>query len=213
MDPEFWHQRWKSNRINFHERDGNALLIAHFNALSVPAGGRVFLPLCGKTRDIAWLLSKGHRVGGAELSELAVQQLFAEIGIEPQITDLGALKNYSAPDLDIFVGDIFAVTRDMLGPVDAVFDRAALVALPEAMRVRYARHIAEISRNARQLLITFEYDQAQMAGPPFSVRSDEVRDLYNEHYEISPLASVDVPGGLKGVCPAREHAWLLQSPD
>ena len=60
-------------------------------------------------------------MAGAELSALAIQQLFEELEVVPSISELGDLKRYSAPDLDIYVGDIFALSRQMLGPVDAVF--------------------------------------------------------------------------------------------
>ncbi len=211
MDPEFWHQRWKENRIAFHEGRPNTLLVAHFEALGLPQRSRVFVPLCGKTRDIGWLLSQGHRVAGAELSEAAIVQLFAELGVEPQITRLGELSRYSAPNLDIFVGDIFQLTRTMLGPVDAIIDRAALVALPADMRPRYADHLSDITDKAPHLLITFEYDQTQMAGPPFSISEDDVRRLYGARYDAVHLVTVEVPGGLKGQCAATESAWLLKS--
>lgn len=210
MDPDFWHERWQADRIGFHESEGNSMLVTHFNKLSTSKGERIFVPLCGKTRDIAWLLSKEHQVVAVELSELAVEQLFAEIAIEPQITELGELKHFGAPDLDIFVGDIFELTPRILGAVNAVYDRAALVALPEKMRVSYAKHIADISINAPQLLITFEYDQSLMAGPPFSIDEEEIRCVYKDRYEISLLASAPVAGGLKGKCPAKESVWLLR---
>lgn len=209
MDADFWHERWRDNRINFHEGKANALLVAHFEALALPDGARVFLPLCGKTRDIAWLLSKGCRVAGAELSRTAIDQLFDELGVKPKITDRGDMLQYSAPELDIFVGDIFNLTGPMLGPIDAVVDRAALVALPGEMRKNYVSHLTEITGRARQLLITFEYDQAQMEGPPFSVGDAEVRGLYADRYDLTHLIRADVPGGLKGKVSATESAWLL----
>ena len=210
MDPDFWHERWQASQIGFHESEGNSMLVAHFNKLSTSKGERIFVPLCGKTRDIAWLLSKEHPVVAVELSELAVEQLFAEIGLEPQITELGELKHFGAPGLDIFVGDIFKLTPKMMGPVSAVYDRAALVALPEKMRVSYAKQIADISNNAPQLLITFEYDQSIMTGPPFSIDDEEISRLYQDRYEISLLASAPVPGGLKGKFPAKESVWLMK---
>ena len=209
MEKSFWHQRWETDRIGFHGSQPNPLLLAHFPELSVPEYGRVFIPLCGKTLDIAWLLSKGHRVVGAELSELAIQQLFEDLGIEPDISDLGELKHYSADDIDIFVGDVFDLTPTLLGPVDAIFDRAAFVALPEEMRSAYAPHIAHISGNAPQLLITFEYDASQVDGPPFSIPGDEVRQRYGNSYHLSTLTKVDVAGGMKGVA-AKERVWWLK---
>lgn len=210
MDEDFWHDRWQANRIGFHEGKPNALLVEHFAALGAPARGRVFLPLCGKTRDIAWLLSRGCRVAGAELSELAIGQLFEELGMEPDISALGNPKLYSAPDIDIFVGDIFALTADQLGPVDAVYDRAALVALPPDMRSAYAAHIAALTGNAPQLLICFEYDQSKFGGPPFSIDRAEVERCYGGRYELSRLAQVDAAGGIRGTA-ATETVWLLKS--
>jgi len=180
MDSEFWHQRWQNNQIGFHNAEANPLLLTYFHELAMARDSRVFVPLCGKTRDIGWLLSQGYRVAGAELSELAIEQLFAELVVQPEITDAGEVKRYSAPDLDVYVGDIFKLTANTLGTVDAVFDRAALVALPEDMRDRYARHLTEITSNVPQLLLTFEYDQTQMPGPPFSVCDQEVRRHYEE---------------------------------
>jgi thiopurine S-methyltransferase len=148
MDPGFWHQRWAKNEIGFHEPKANPLLVTHFNKLSLPKGGRVFVPLCGKTLDIAWLLSQGYRVAGAELSEVAISQLFADLGVEPQISTIGALTYYRRPDLDIFVGNLFDLSGGVLGAVDAVYDRAALVALPESMRARYTAHLVEITNRA-----------------------------------------------------------------
>jgi thiopurine S-methyltransferase len=210
MDANFWYQRWAANEIGFHERTVNPLLVAYFNTLALAKGSRVFVPLCGKTLDIAWLLSHGYRVAGAELSELAIQQLFVALGLEPDITSLGEVKHYRATDIDIFVGDIFALTRTRLGSVDAVFDRAALVALPEALRRRYAKHVIELTDHAPQFLITYEYDQKLMDGPPFSVDTEEVRRHYTVSYQLSSLISLEVRGGLKGGCAAQEHVWLLQ---
>lgn len=208
MEHDFWHDRWQSGRIGFHEDEPNPLLVKHFPALSLANNARIFVPLCGKTLDIGWLLSKGHRVAGAELSELAIQHLFEELGVEPAVSDLGNLKRYSADSIDIFVGDIFDLTPALLGPVNAVFDRAALVALPEDMRSGYAPHVAEITGNAPQLLVTFEYDPALIDGPPFSITADEINRHYAERYAVSTLSIGDVTGGFKGV-EAKERVWLL----
>ncbi|MDI4666852.1 thiopurine S-methyltransferase [Xanthobacter autotrophicus] len=210
MEPDFWHARWEGKLIGFHEGKANAFLVKHFSRLPVAPGARVFVPLCGKTRDIAWLLGEGFRVAGAELSRIAVEELFAELGVVPQVSAEGALTRFSAPGLDIFQGDIFALTRDILGPVDAVWDRAALVALPKDMRARYAPHLVTLTDAAPQLLVCFVYDQSLVAGPPFSVAPDETRALYGADYMVAEIEAVPVAGGLKGQCPAMEHVWLLE---
>ncbi len=210
MDASFWRQRWENNEIAFHQSEANPLLAKHFKELSLAKGSRIFLPLCGKTLDIGWLLSNGYRVAGAELSEIAVQQLFMDLVVEPKISVVGHMHHYSAENIDIFVGDIFNVTGEMLGPVDAIYDRAALVALPEEMRNRYAPHLMEITGKAPQLLICYEYDQSLTDGPPFSISDAEVRRQYDRDYELSLIESADVSGGLRGKFPAKEKVWLLQ---
>ena len=209
MDASFWHNRWQTNQTGWHERDVNPLLIAHFPSLNVPPGARVFVPLCGKSLDLGWLLSRGYAVAGAELSELAVTQLFAELGMEVHISEVGKFRLFRGERIDIFVGDIFDLSREILGAVEAVYDRAALVALPEAMRVRYAAHLKAITGMAPQLVIGYEYDQTVLAGPPFSVTPDELHRHYSDDYVLTLLARVEIPGGLKGKCPATEHIWRL----
>jgi thiopurine S-methyltransferase len=209
MDSSFWHQRWEKNEIGFHEGKPNSLLAKHFHELSVPKGRRIFVPLCGKTLDISWLLSRGYRVAGAELNQLAIEQLFIELGMPPEIETVGNVEQWSVNNVDIFVGDIFSVSRKMLGPVDAVYDRAALVAFPEDMRKRYTAHLAEITGQAPQFLICYDYDQSLMEGPPFSVSHEEVHRHYATTYDLALIASKDVAGGLRGKTPAKENVWLL----
>lgn len=211
MDASFWKDRWERGEIGFHEKQANQFLVKYFKELSLAKGSRVFVPLCGKTLDIAWLLSQGYRVVGVELSEIAVKQLFEGLGVEPKISEVGSVQRYRAQNIDIFLGDLFQVTREMLGPVDAIYDRAALVALPKEMRDRYTEHLVQISDNAPQLVIAYEYDQSVVSGPPFSVSNDEVRRHYTDSYDLTLLASSDVLGGLKGKCPATENVWLLKS--
>jgi thiopurine S-methyltransferase len=211
METSFWQQKWEKNEIAFHQSEANPLLVKYFTELSLEKGSRVFVPFCGKTLDIPWLLSNGYRVAGAELSEIAIRQLFTELGVEPKILGVGAVDRYSAENIEIFVGDIFDLSSETLGSIDAIYDRAALVALPEKMRHRYTAHLTEITDKAPQLLITFEYDQSAMEGPPFSVSNEEVNELYGASYDLTLIASTDVPGGLKGRCPAKENAWLLRN--
>lgn len=210
MEHAFWHQRWERSEIAFHEGAPNKLLLKHFSALALPQGSAVFLPLCGKTRDIHWLLSRGYKVVGAELNALAVEQLFAELNVTPAKSAEGTLTRYAAAGIDVLQGDIFDVTAEMLGRVDLIYDRAALVALPPDMRTRYAQHIVELCGRTPQFLITFTYDQAVMPGPPFSVPDEEVARLYAGAYGIALLERTDVAGGLKGKCPATENAFLLR---
>lgn len=210
MDSNYWLQKWKKNDLGFHKSEANPVLVKHFQELSLPKGSRVFVPLCGKTLDIHWLLAKGYRVAGAELIELAVEQLFDELGMKPKIAQVGEMKLYSAKDIDIFVGNVLNISGKKLGSVDSIYDRAALVALPEEMRNRYTAHITEVTGKAPQLLVTFEYDQNLMKGPPFSINKEEVNRHYSNSYDLSLIASNDIVGGLKGKFAAKENVWLLR---
>ena len=211
MDSDFWLRRWENKETAWHESKPNPVLVTHVHQLALAKGRRMFLPLCGKTLDISWLLSRGYRVSGAELSQLAVEQLFMDLGVQPDIARAGELEQWSATDLDIFVGDIFALSKKALVGVDAIYDRAALVALPSDVRSRYTAHLMALTNKAPQLLVCYEYDQHLMDGPPFSVTDDEIRRHYAKTYEVRLLASTEVPGGLKGKCPAMENVWLLAS--
>lgn len=209
MDPAFWHERWADGRTGWHESNANALLLRHFQALNLAHGARLFVPLCGKSVDLLWLRDQGCSVVGAELDQSAVDAFFTESGLAADIRDTGPLKHYSAHNIDVFAGDIFDLTARDIGPVDAVYDRAALVALPDAMRARYARHLGNLTNQAPQLLVTFDYDQSQTDGPPFSVSNAMIDALYGATYRRATLERQDITGGLAERAEGFEIASLL----
>lgn len=210
MDAEFWHDLWEKKDIGFHQADFNPLMVKHFGALGLEKGVHVFVPLCGKTRDIAWLLSQGYRVTGAELSETAVQELYADLGVTPDVAQDGPLLRYAADGLVVFVGDVFDVSAERLGAVDAVYDRAALVALPEEMRQAYVAHVTTATGAAPQCVIIFTYDQTAMEGPPFSINAMMLENYFHGSYSVEMREVFEIPGpGLKGQVPATESVWLL----
>ena len=171
--PEFWHSRWDSGQIGFHEGAPNRHLVARWPGLA--AGRRVLVPLCGKSVDLAWLASQGHEVTGVDLSGVACAAFFAERGLVPEERVEGRLRVRRAGGVTLYEGDVF----DLDGTWDAVWDRAALVALPPDVRVRYAAWLsARLRPDGRHLLVTFEYDQARRDGPPFAVHAGEVGELF-----------------------------------
>lgn len=209
MNNEHWITRWKEKNIGFHEEPINSLLIKHFKTLNLSLNSRVLVPLCGKTTDIAWLLMLGHDVVGIELSEIAVKELFEELHILPKISKLNDVIHYHTTGIDIFVGDIFDVDTSMVGNIDAIYDRAALVALPKDVRIKYTQHLRELSNNAPQLLICCEYDQNLMKPTPFSIEKEEIEEHYKSHYKIKLLERAMIVGGLKGKYEADDTVWLL----
>lgn len=211
MHAEFWHQRWQYQQIGFHLDHVNPHLLNYVGCLELATNSHVFLPLCGKTLDIAWLLAQGYQVSGIELSEIAVEALFDGLGLTPTIQSTGCLRLYQSGDLRIWQGDFFALTAAQLGTVNAVYDRAALIALPDAMRADYARHLRQLTHPASQLLVTMHYDTTLHQGPPFCVSAEEVQQHYAAYYAVARLAEVQIAGGLKGRLPAHEQVWHLQA--
>jgi len=174
---EDWLARWRDGRTGFHEDAPNALLVRH--AARLAGRRRVLVPLCGKAEDLAYLASLGHVVVGVELAERAVRAFFAQHGLEPAIAPHGPFTSYSAGAITLLAGDWFAATPELIGPVDAVYDRAALVALPPELRPRYAAHLRSLlAPGATSIVITLEYDPSAMTGPPFAVLEAELRSLY-----------------------------------
>ncbi len=209
MKHEYWLGKWSAGDIGFHEGVINPLLESNIEKLAVGEGKRVLLPLCGKTRDIHYLRDRGSHVLGAELSEIALKELFSDLGVTPEVTELDGLGRYHAEGVDVFLGDIFLLTRETLGAVDAIYDRAAMVALPPEVRARYAEHLLSVSGTPPQLLLTCSYDDPVVDGPPFSINENEVRDHYGHLYTVAKLESRILPGVFGGRIEVTETAWLL----
>lgn len=193
MDPDFWHQRWRDGAIGFHEGLPSPLLQKHWPAVGAPSGSRVFVPLAGKSLDMLWLATHGHRVLGIELSQIAVEQFFAEHQLEPEHFESRYGSHYRAGDIELICGDVFALDAAALADCGAVYDRAALIALPPVLRQRYADEVyARLPTNCRGLLITLEYPQQQKEGPPFSVIETEVFARYRPHWTVDLLERRDI---------------------
>lgn len=215
MQPEFWHQRWSENQIGFHQPAPTPLLLKHWPALGIPPGAQVFVPLAGKSLDMAWLASQGHRVLGVELSQLAVEQFYAENSLQPDIHETKYGRHYVANGIELVCGDAFALDADALRDCAAVFDRAALIALPPELRLRYAHELyARLPGDCRGLLVTLEYPQQERQGPPFSVQQDEAHALFGGDWAIDlrerrPILP-DQPGYVGGVSRLHTATYALR---
>lgn len=209
MEYDFWHQRWDEDDIGFHPTDVNPLLESHWPGMSrEPAN--VLVPLCGKSLDMMWLRRRGHRVQGVEMSPVAADAFFSEHDIEPFRAEAAWGSRLAADGLSVLVADFFELMRNDLDAVDAVYDRAALVALPPAMRLRYAHKLASLTASRTPIFaILFDYDDPGLIGPPFSVPEDEVAALFPE-YHLSKLAEHEV---LIRNVRVREYAIVLEPAD
>jgi len=192
MDPDYWQARWHRGETGWHSDQVNRHLQACWPRLGIPDGTQVLVPLCGKSPDLLWLAGQGCRVLGVELSERAATGFFADQGLVPTVTDAGALRRYQAAAIEILCGDFFALTPAQTAGVGALYDRAALIALPPAQRVHYAARLdALLPRRVPRLLITLQYDQTRMPGPPFSVPRTEVEQLFGREHRIETLERRD----------------------
>jgi thiopurine S-methyltransferase len=193
LRPKFWHERWRTGQIGFHQSAVDNRLEQHWADLELAGGSRVFVPLCGKSLDLEWLRERGHFVAGVELSAVALESFCMERGIPAKRRTQDGFDVYEALNLRLFCGDFFALTTDLLGDVAALYDRAALISWAPELRASYVEHIAVLTRPGTQtLLLTLEYPQAQMSGPPFSVGADEVERLYARHHAIQELSRHDI---------------------
>jgi len=175
MDPDFWRARWAEHKIGFHEGAPNAFLQAHVERLD--GCERILVPLCGKTEDLAFLASRGHTVVGVELVEAAVRAFFAEHALEPAIERRGAHAIFTAGPVTMIAGDWFATTPELVGRVDGIYDRAALIALPPELRPKYVAQLRTLT-DGPGITIALEYADGAYQGPPFSVSDAEVRGYY-----------------------------------
>lgn len=216
MEPQFWTERWRNNDIGFHQKSVHDLLPKYWAELGVKPGSSVLVPLSGKSLDMVWLAGQGLDVFGIELAELAVDSFFAERGLKPAAIAQGeGLLKMGGP-YSLWCGDFFKVPPSTTAHVSAVYDRAALVAMPPDMRAAYARHLMALTPcGARILLVSLDYDGAQMNGPPFPVPPSLVESLFQSGASVRLLEEREVIAThphfkAKGVTSLRESAHLLE---
>lgn len=188
MEATFWHQRWEENRIGFHQTDFNRWLQSWWSAQQPDEP--VLVPLCGKSRDMLWLNAQGHPIEGFELSSLAIGLFFSENHLDQTVSAVGPYQCHQHQTLCIYEGDFFAAPE--LGRrYRLVYDRAALIALPTAMRRQYAALMSRLVEVGGQiLLVTLEYQPEQQGQPPFSVGEMEVRTLFERDFRVEVLGRV-----------------------
>jgi thiopurine S-methyltransferase len=219
MHHDFWHDKWHRKEIGFHQQSINQYLKTHWNEMPLANTDTVFVPLCGKSKDIFWINDKGHPVIGIELSPLACKDLFEEAGVSAEVTPGPDFSHYRHNDIHILCGDFFRLSAEDTRLVRAVYDRAALIALPAEMRKTYVEHLNHIlPRHCHMLLVSMNYPQTEMSGPPFSVNDDEISSLYAPVWQIRKLTEnilgKDDPfAKRRGLSELKETAWLLSRQD
>ncbi len=193
METNFWKERWENGEIGFHQNEFSPYLEKHWNKLSIDAGTRIFVPMAGKSSDMLWFVQQGYFVTGVELSNLAVDAFFSENKLKYRVEECQRFRTHKGDQIDLHCGDFFQLTEDDISDVSAVYDRASLIALPPSLRKQYSEHLIKIlPKQIRIFLVTMEYSQDEMDGPPFSVSKQEVESLYQNEFDISLLETTDI---------------------
>ena len=213
MEAEFWLQRWRDGSTPWHEGVPNSALRRHFDCLRLRPGDRVFVPLCGKAEDMWWLHERGLEVVGIDLSPVAAREFLHAHDLDYTETSGSRLSVLESPGFRLFAGDFFALEAEDLAGVTAVYDRAALVALPPSMRRCYARRLVSLLE-APLLLVSMVYPEHEINGPPFSVPEAEVRALFEGRLRVRHLSEEDIieRSSLRkrGLTQLHEHAYLIE---
>ena len=198
METEYWLKRWREGRTGWHRDDVMPLLMQHWPALNVPRGTRVLVPLCGKSLDMLWLSQQGMRVLGIDVSPIAIESFLAENQLHARTRSSSEGTHYditNAPggDIEIINGDVFETDPEAIAHCEAFYDRAALIAMPARMRERLAGDVyLQLPAASAGLLITLDYPENEMQGPPFSVDGAEVHRLFDQPWKVEQLERRDI---------------------
>lgn len=215
MHQEFWLERWQKNEIGFHCKGINPYLKRYWHSLNIAQGSKVFVPLCGKSEDMLWLMAQGYQVMGVELSPLAISAFCNENSLPAATTQEGGFTISRSDTFSLYCGNFFDLTTGQFTNITAVYDRAALIALPPDLRSAYAKHLNDcLNAGVKVLLVIFDYNQHEMQGPPFSIQAQEIEDLYGSWCDINLLCSENIldqePRFLeRGLTHLQEHVYAL----
>lgn len=185
-----WHRHWARPNPGFHEGQVNRYLLKYLPLFTLAEGATIFVPLCGKAVDILWLSQQGFKIIGVELSKVAVESFFEESKLDFTTQRDGEFTRYDADNITLYQGDFLHLQAQHLRNCTLVYDRASIVAIESFNRASYQHKMLQIIPSATpMLMVTLDYDQAQMSGPPFSVPVSEIRQLYQNEYVIEVLES------------------------
>lgn len=193
---KYWQDRWLNQQTGWHQADVSNYLIESFSSFDLPPKSTIFVPLCGKSLDMRWFIEQGYQVIGVEASKLAIQEFFKEAALSVEVVEIEGLICWQAENIKIYQADYFDLTAAHLKTIDLIYDRASLVALPHTEqrgRADYAQHLVDIiPASIKMLLVTLDYNQQKMEGPPFAVSDAEIQDLYQATFNIKLLKEAEL---------------------
>ncbi len=189
MDKKYWLNRWEVGNIPFNQLTPHRFLIKHFKTLDLQSQEKVFVPLCGKSVDMTWLMQQNQRVIGVEISPIAISDFLKENKLDiTQLKD-NSFQIYQNASCTLYHGDLFDLTSQHLSEIKAVYDRGSLTALPpKTLRSQYINWLKTvIPLNSKMLLIVFEHGAPDVAEPPFSTPYEDVKLFFNSHFSVTQL--------------------------
>jgi thiopurine S-methyltransferase len=180
-DHDYWQNKWQADDIGFHKGEANPTLLRFFPDLELEVGDQVFVPLCGKSLDMKWLLDQGYDVVGVELSEIAIKTFFEEHDLVYDSYDFPGYVVYEGDHIKLLQGDIFNLDLDATGECQGFYDRAALIALPPQLRQKYVDRVcAVLEPGAKGIVSSVDYTSPEEVGPPFNITVDQFQKLYKK---------------------------------
>ena len=217
MEKTYWLNRWKAGKTQFNQPTPHRFLIKHFKTLSLQPQEQVFVPLCGKSIDMTWLMQQNQQVIGVEISPLAIADFLKENKLHTTSFGEGLFQVHQNASCTLYNGDIFNLTSQQLSEIKAVYDRGCLTALPpKTLRGQYVDWLkATIPLNTKILLIVIQHGASEINEPPFSTSFEEVNLCFNNDFSVTQLEKefiTELPPhwAERGVYEAYECVYLLQ---
>ncbi|MFN8353122.1 MAG: thiopurine S-methyltransferase [Spirosomataceae bacterium] len=191
MEAAFWFKSWELGGFytSFHRKDIHPYVLNYLSP-EVIENKNILVPLCGKTVDMLYLSQFANKVIGVELVEEAILQFFQENNLPYQQVDA---ETFVSGNITLLKKDFMALTPAEIGPIDWIYDRASLVALPYEMRTDYLHALDRLSSIGTQtLLITLEYFPL-INSAPFSIDANEVEQYYSRGHVIKHVEQPNLP--------------------
>lgn len=212
MELSFWQSKWRKGQTGFHMDEVYPQLKQYLGTIPLPERANILVPLCGKSRDLHWLHKQGFTVIGVEISPIAIEHIKNQDGESYSRYQKGSFKVYKRPQLQLWQGDFMKLKLSWLPPIHLVYDKAALIAIPPLERVNYASKITDILSTSGGHLFqqTFEYNQPEMEGPPFSVPRNELEDHYGKEFNIELLMEKNATELLERFGKRGLHSYLKE---
>lgn len=189
MDKAYWLNRWETGNTRFNEPVPHRYLVKYFDELNLSPGDSIFVPLCGKSVDMVWMMRHKHPIIGVEISPIAINDFLAENEIQALKSQEDGFCVYRHNLGMLYQGDLFTFNPACLNEIKAVYDRGCFVALPPmSIRLQYIDWLkSTLQTGTRILFISIEHNNPSIAEPPFSVSDKELRQYFNKEFSVNLL--------------------------